>query len=109
MAKILSKAAPKEPKAAPAKAGKPVSKAAEPSIEHAAEEALSKLKILGLEPQLQADLEWCLGSFKSDLNPSGLYEMTERAVAVFNAEKEKKTKGVTAKFVTDLNKAIKSR
>ena len=77
-----------------------------PSIEKAAEEALSKLKVLGIEPQLQADIEWCLGSYKADSNPAGLYEMTERAIAVLSAEKDKKTKGVTAKLITDLQKAV---
>jgi hypothetical protein len=90
-----------------AKVAKPV--VAGPSIEKATEEALSKLKALGLEPQLQADIEWCLGSYKADSNPSGLYEMTERAIAVFSAEKDKKTKGITAKLITDLQKALTRR
>ncbi|HTF20586.1 MAG TPA: hypothetical protein VK658_21085 [Chryseolinea sp.] len=97
----------KTPSKTPAKTAKPVkAKVADPSIEKATEEALSKLKALGLEPQLQADIEWCLGSFKADSNPSGLYQMTEKAIAVFEAEKEKKTKGVTSKLITDLQKAL---
>ena len=84
-------------------------KVAGPSIEQASEEALAKLKSLGIEPQLQADIEWCLGSYKADSNPSGLYEMTERAVAVLAAEKERKTKGVTAKLIADLQKALTAR
>jgi hypothetical protein len=100
----------KTPSKTPAKTAKPVkAKVAGPSIEKASEEALSKLKSLGLEPQLQADIEWCLGSYKADSNPSGLYEMTERAIAVLSAEKEKKTKGVTAKLITDLQKAVTAR
>lgn len=102
MAKTLSKT--------PAKTPRPVkAKVAGPSIEKASEDALSKLKTLGIEPQLQADIEWCLGSFKADSNPSGLYQMTERAIAVFAAEKEKKTKGVSTKLITDLQKALSSR
>lgn len=102
MAKTLSKT--------PAKTPRPVkAKVAGPSIEKASEDALSKLKTLGIEPQLQADIEWCLGSFKADSNPSGLYQMTERAIAVFAAEKEKKTKGITAKLIADLQKALSSR
>jgi hypothetical protein len=101
MAKTLSKT--------PAKTARPAAvKAAGPSIEKASEDALSKLKSLGIDPQLQADIEWCLGSYKADQNPTGLYEMTQKAIAVLAAEKEKKTKGVTAKLIADLEKAVKS-
>ncbi|MEJ1242378.1 hypothetical protein WBG78_29785 [Chryseolinea sp. T2] len=100
----------KTPSKTPAKTAKPAkAKVTGTSIEKASEEALAKLKSLGLEPQLQADIEWCLGSYKADSNPSGLYEMTERAIAVLSAEKDKKTKGVTAKLITDLQKAITAR
>lgn len=100
----------KTPSKTPVKAATPAkTKPAGPSIEKASEEALSKLKSLGLDPQLQADLEWCLGSYKADSNPAGLYEMTKKAIAVFAAEKEKKTKGVTAKLITDLEKALPTR
>lgn len=100
----------KTPTKAPAKTVKPVkAKVAGPSIEKASEDALDKLKSLGIEPQLQADIEWCLGSYKADSNPSGLYEMTARAISVFEAEKEKKTKGITAKLITDLQKALSTR
>jgi hypothetical protein len=79
------------------------------SIEKASQEALTKLKTLALDPQLQADIEWCLGSYKSDQNPEGLYEMVQRAIAVFTSEKDKKTKGVTSKLITDLENALKVR
>ena len=92
---------PAKPKAAAPKAGV--------AIDKVCEEALSKLKELGIDTQLQADLEWCLGSYKADKNPAGLYEMADRALAVFNTEKAKKTKGVTAKLTGDLEKALKSR
>ncbi|MBA4057251.1 MAG: hypothetical protein C0490_21235 [Marivirga sp.] len=87
----------------------PKAKAISSSIEKACEDVLKKLQELGIDAQLQADLEWCLGSYKADKNPAGLYEMAERALQVFNAEKEKKTKGVTAKVTGDLEKALKSR
>lgn len=93
-------------KTAPKKAAAPKTS---PSIEKAAEEALMKLKSLDLDVQLQRDLEWCLGSYKSDQNPTGLYEMTERAIGVLALEKEKKTKGVTAKLISDLEKALTTR
>ena len=79
------------------------------SIEKVTSDTLKKLAELGLDAQLQADIEWCLGSYKADQNPTGLFEMAEKALAVFTAEKEKKTKGITAKVITDLEKVIKSR
>jgi len=100
----------KTPSKTPVKTVKPAkAKVAGPSIEQATEEALSKLKSLGLAPQLQADIEWCLGSYKADSNPTGLYEMTEKAILIFETEKEKKTKGVTAKLIADLQKALTTR
>jgi hypothetical protein len=52
-------------------------------------------------------MEWCLGSYRSDRNPVGLYETAKRALAVFHAEKQKKTKGVTARLINDLERAVK--
>jgi hypothetical protein len=75
-------------------------------IEKACNAALDKLRSLNLDPQLQSDIEWCLGSYRSDNNPIGLYEMAQRALEVFKGELARKTKGVTAKMVSDLEKAI---
>jgi hypothetical protein len=73
-------------------------------IVKASETALKKLKDLGIDDQLQADLEWCIGSYKADKNPIGLYEMVRRSVAVF---KDNKTnKGVTTKLISDLEKVV---
>jgi hypothetical protein len=71
-------------------------------IVKASETALKKLKDLGIDDQLQADLEWCLGSYKADKNPIGLYEMVRRSVKVFKDNKA--TKGITTKLITDLEK-----
>lgn len=78
------------------------------AIEKACVAAMTKLKALDIEPQLQADIEWCLGSYSHDKNPIGLYEMGERALEVFKSQLEKKRKGVTAKMVADLEKAVKA-
>ena len=103
----MAKTPSKTPLKTAAKTATPAkTKVASPSIEKASEEALSTLKAIGIEPQLQADIEWCLGSYKADSNPAGLYEMTERAISILSAEKDKKTKGVTAKLITDLQKAL---
>jgi hypothetical protein len=110
MAKATIKKAPTTSKPKAAVARKPVAKATTSNVdklEIACNLALNKLKSLNLEPQLQSDLEWCLGSFSSDKNPIGLYEMGQRALEVFKTELAKKTKGVTAKMVSDLEKAVK--
>ena len=84
-------------------------KTASPNIEKVAEDVLTKLKTLNLEPQLQADIEWCLGSYRHDKNPTGLFEIAEKAFGIFKNEQAKKTKGVTSKLVDDVEKALKSR
>jgi hypothetical protein len=91
-------------------AAKPAAKA-KPSvdlIEKVSQESLQKLQELGIEQQLQSDIEWCLGSYRHDKNPTGLYEMAEKTLVVFQAEKTKKTKGITAKLITDLESALKT-
>lgn len=85
------------------------SKAKVASLEDAAEDVLKKLKELGIDSQLQADLEWCLGSYRSDQNPVGLYEMLDKSLAALKTAKENKTKGITAKLTGDIEKVLKSR
>src|SRR5688572_21420057 len=110
--------AKKPVKAAAKKASKPAKKRAASSkpkapavnpIEKASEEALHKLKALNIEPGLQGDIQWCLGSYRHDKNPVGLYVMVERALAVFKTALVKNPKAVPAKFLGDLEKALKSR
>jgi hypothetical protein len=107
----MAKAAAKSTsKAQTAKPRAPRSKASTSNgVEQINEETLRKLTELGIEEQLQRDIEWCLGSYRSDQNPVGLYETARRALAVFQAEKEKKTKGITAKLISDLERVIKQR
>jgi hypothetical protein len=93
---------------APAKktvTAKPKAKASADVLEKASEEALKKFQSLGIEQQLQADLEWCLGSYRHDKNPIGLIDIINQSVAVLKTELSKKTKGVTSKLITDLEKA----
>lgn len=85
----------------------PRAKASNNNIEKVSTDALEKLKALGIEEQLQRDLQWCLGSFRADQNPSGLQETAKKALVVFQNEKEKKTKGVTASLINDLEKIVK--
>jgi hypothetical protein len=104
MAKVAAKTPAKAPKKSTSKPQSGVSDGEK--IEKACLDALEKLKALGIDQQLQNDIEWCLGSYRSDNNPVGLYDMARRAMIIFKDEKAKKTKGVTTKMITDLEKAI---
>ena len=108
MAKATSK--PAAAKASAKKTpSKPKAKAKTVNIERAAHDALAKLKALNIEHQLQADIEWCIGSYHSDKNPVGLFDMVNRAIAIFKSELQKKTKGVTAKLISDFEKAVAAK
>lgn len=87
----------------------PRAKASNNNIEKVNAEALQKLQQLGIEEQLQRDLEWCLGSYRADHNAVGLYETARKALSVLQAEKQKKTKGVTTKLINDLEKILKEQ
>jgi hypothetical protein len=93
---------------APAKK-KAASKSTVIPIEKACETALAKLRELNLDLQLQSEIDWCLGSFRGDNNPIGLFEMVQRSILVFKPELEKKTKGVNAKLISDLETALNTR
>lgn len=102
MAKVSTKATAE--KKAPAK--KAPAKAKAVSIEKVSEDIINKLKSLNLEQQLQADIEWCLGSYRYDQNPIGLFENAAKALIVFKQEQARKTKGVTAAFISSIEKAL---
>lgn len=101
MAKVITKKAEapakKKPKAKPTT-----------SIVKVSESILDKLKTLNLEPGLQSDIVWCLGSYHHDQNPVGLLEKGAQALVLFKGELAKKTKGITAKFISDIESALKT-
>jgi hypothetical protein len=110
MAKVpAKKAAPREGEAVKAAKKTPAKKSPSEIIEAASESAVAKLRDLNLDYQLQSEIDWCLASYRNDGNPIGLYQMVERTINVLRPELEKKTKGVTAKFVRDLEKALETR
>ncbi|HTH54600.1 MAG TPA: hypothetical protein VL728_01055 [Cyclobacteriaceae bacterium] len=78
------------------------------SIVTTSETVLQKLESLNLNPRLQSEIQWCLGSFKHDQNPVGLLEKLSEAVALLKVEHAKKTKGITAKLIGDVEKALAS-
>ena len=79
------------------------------NIVKVAENILDKLKTLNLESSLQSDIVWCLGSYSHDHNPVGLFEKAEQALPLFKAEQTKKTKGITAKFISDIENVLASK
>lgn len=97
------KSAPKKAAKAPVKA----KKASTVAIDKVIPQVLNKLESLNAEHQLQAEIKWCLGSYEYDHNPKGLYETGAKALGFFQAAKANKVKGIPAKLVTDLEKALK--
>ena len=83
--------------------------AAQPNIEKRLNEAKDKLVQLQIEDDLVSEIEWCLGSFAFDKNPSGLFEKAEEALNVLTRYKKKNDKKVSKKLLDDLTKAIKAR
>ncbi|MFM7485385.1 MAG: hypothetical protein ACKO13_00555 [Cytophagales bacterium] len=75
-------------------------------IERVSKDILEKLKATKLAPALQSEIEWCLGSYSHDKNPVGLYQTAEKSLAVFIEAKNNKIKGITAKLIADIEKAI---
>ena len=102
--RTTAKAAPKK---VAAKATKASAKPKPADIEKVSKSILAKLKSLDLDHQLQSDMVWCLGSYSHDKNPVGLLETAERAANVFKTELARNTKGITAKFIADMEAAIK--
>ena len=96
---------------APAKAAatKTKAKSSSTSIQKVSEEVLKVLLALDLGGSLQSDIVWCLGSYKHDNNPSGLLDMMEKSLVVLTEEKQKKTKGISAKMILDIESVLKSR
>lgn len=112
MAKAATKAAPKAPAKTVKKANTATKKSAENTgnpIETACIEVLNKLQELELDYQLQSEINWCLGSFRNDGNPVGLYMMAERALAIFKTELAANRKGIPAKLIKDIEKVLKDR
>ncbi len=96
-------------KAAVKKEALPKAKIATYDILNASADVLSTLKKLNIDQQLQADIEWCLGSYHADKNPIGLFDMVNRALPIFKTELARKTKGVTAKLITNLEQVLKTK
>lgn len=77
-------------------------------LRKASEAAAQTFAKLNLEEyaDLQSKLEYCIGSYDHDKNPSGLVEYGNVALAELKAVKEKSPRKVTKKVITDLEKSL---
>jgi len=55
---------------------------------------------------LKEKLDFCIGSYDFDKNPTGLYEYGEKAFKELTAYKKKNTRKVNAKVLSNLGKAL---
>jgi hypothetical protein len=101
----MAKAAIKSAK--PAKKSKPVAAVMKKAtskpyqlIEDACVASLGKLQELELDYQLQSEINWCLGSYRNDGNPVGLFLMAERALVIFREELAAKRKTKTLRHLS---------
>jgi len=78
-------------------------------IEKACEAAMEKFQKLGIEKfaDIQSKLEFVLGSYRFDRNPSGLHEFGDKALNELKKYKKIKPGQVSKKLIDDLEKAIK--
>ncbi len=75
-------------------------------IEQACVDAKDKLTKLNIEEQLVGELEWCLGSYANDGNPSGLVLKGKEALTALENFKKDNPRKVAKKFIDDLEKAF---
>ena len=55
---------------------------------------------------LKSKLEFCVGSYDYDKNPSGLIEYGRKAMETLKAFKEQNPRKVNKKIITDLEKSL---
>ena len=77
-------------------------------IEQAIVDAKDKLMQLGIEEQLISEIEWCLGSYASDGNPSGLILKTKEAKEALEVYKKSNPRKVSKKLLEELTKVLEN-
>ena len=55
---------------------------------------------------IQSKLEWCIGSYSYDRNPSGLHEFGVKSLDILKKVKSKEPRKVNKKVIDGLEKAI---
>ena len=56
--------------------------------------------------EIQANLEWCLGSYNNDKNPVGIYKFGAESLETLKRVKAKQPRKVSKKVIEQLDKAI---
>ena len=70
-----------------------------------ATQVITKLKLEKYN-ELQANLQYCIGSYDHDKNPSGLYEYGTIALKELKAFKEQNPRKVNKKVIANLEKNL---
>ena len=79
-------------------------------LKQSCEEAISAFQKLNDETysDIQSKLEWCVGSYEFDKNPSGLHEFGSKSLDMLKTIKEKQPRKVSKKVIEGLEKALTS-
>jgi len=78
------------------------------NLKKSCQEALQTFQKLNKEEyrDIQSKLEWCIGSYENDKNPSGLFEVGIKSLDILKGVKAKQPKLVTKKVIDSLEKSI---
>jgi hypothetical protein len=79
-------------------------------LKQSCQDAIEAFKKLNDESyaEIQEKLEWCIGSYDFDKNPSGLYEYGAKSLDVLKSIKEMQPRKVSKKLIDTLEKALKN-
>jgi hypothetical protein len=78
------------------------------NLKKSCQEAVQTFQKLNKEEyrDIQSKLEWCIGSYENDQNPSGLFEVGIKSLDILKGVKAKQPKLVTKKVIDSLEKSI---
>jgi len=78
------------------------------NLKKSCQEAVQTFQKLNKEEyrDIQSKLEWCIGSYENDKNPSGLFEVGIKSLDILKGVKAKQPKLVTKKVIDSLEKSI---
>lgn len=69
--------------------------------------AINKLKNAEFDG-IKGKIEWCVGSYENDKNPSGLLESAKEVLALFVEYKKENPRKVSKKVIDGIEKSINS-
>lgn len=77
-------------------------------LKKSCEEAVTAFQKLNSEKytDIQAKLEWCIGSYSFDKNPAGLHEFGVKSLDLLKKVKSKEPRKVNKKVIDALEKAL---